>query len=83
MFLRQLCALTRKNFTLKFRNLSSTCVEFLLPLACGILAGLVCFQPALDGLNILQYFHNVSEFYIIVLVIVTFSFAASCTFILN
>ncbi len=45
MFCRQLGALVSKNFTIKKRLWKSTLLELILPLLCGLVAGVLAADP--------------------------------------
>ena len=84
MFCRQLGALIAKNLTLKCRAKKQTAMELLVPLLCGVLVGLASVQPNDAGeVTVLDYFQEISFVYLIALILITISFAASCVFILN
>jgi hypothetical protein len=84
MFCRQLGALIAKNLTLKCRAKKQTAMELFVPLLCGVLVGLASVQPNDAGeVTVLDYFQEISFVYLIALILITVSFAASCVFILN
>ena len=84
MFCRQLLALMTKNFILKKRLWKQTIWELIVPLICGIFGGYISFTPQ-DGsqVSLIQYFQEIATVYWLVLLLITLSFAGSCTFILN
>jgi len=84
MFCRQLLALMTKNFILKKRLWKQTIWELIVPLICGIFGGYISFTPQ-DGslVSLIQYFQEIATVYWFVLLLITLSFAGSCTFILN
>ena len=84
MFCRQLLALMTKNFVLKKRLWKQTIWELIVPLICGIFGGYISFTPQ-DGslVSLIQYFQEIATVYWLVLLLITMSFAGSCTFILN
>jgi hypothetical protein len=84
MFFRQLLALMTKNFILKKRLWKQTIWELIVPLICGIFGGYISFTPQ-DGslVSLIQYFQEIATVYWFVLLLITLSFAGSCTFILN
>jgi len=73
-----------KNFILKKRLWKQTIWELIVPLICGIFGGYISFTPQ-DGslVSLIQYFQEIATVYWFVLLLITLSFAGSCTFILN
>lgn len=73
-----------KNFVLKKRLWKQTIWELIVPLICGIFGGYISFTPQ-DGslVSLIQYFQEIASIYWLVLLLITLSFAGSCTFILN
>lgn len=73
-----------KNFVLKKRLWKQTIWELIVPLICGIFGGYISFTPQ-DGslVSLIQYFQEIATVYWLVLLLITMSFAGSCTFILN
>ncbi len=73
-----------KNFILKKRLWKQTIWELIVPLICGIFGGYISFTPQ-DGslVSLIQYFQEIATVYWLVLLLITLSFAGSCTFILN
>lgn len=84
MFCRQLLALMTKNFVLKKRLWKQTIWELIVPLICGIFGGYISFTPQ-DGslVSLIQYFQEIATVYWLMCLLITLSFAGSCTFILN
>lgn len=84
MFCRQLEALLRKNFTIKTRLWKQTVWELILPLLCGIIAGVLAADPyATSKTDPIQQFQDISVIYLISITLITISFSGACTFILN
>ena len=73
-----------KNFILKKRLWKQTIWELIVPLICRIFGGYISFTPQDDSLvSLIQYFQEIATVYWLVLLLITLSFAGSCTFILN
>ena len=83
MFFRQLKALVNKNLTMKKRLWTSTLWELILPLLCGLVAGVLAADPYQTSPNPVQQFQDISVIYLISITLITISFSSACLFILN
>lgn len=83
MFCRQLKALVSKNFTIKKRLWKSTLWELILPLLCGVVAGVLAADPYETSTDPIQQFQDISVIYLISILLITISFSGACLFILN
>lgn len=83
MFFRQLKALISKNFIIKKRLWKSTLWELILPLICGLVAGVLAADPYETSQDPLEQFQQISVIYLFSITLVTISFSGACLFILN